>query len=182
MKREAVRRDSSVQIDSPLGRLRLAAADAALVRVDFLDGEGTARAHPDDERLLESQDAALLREATSQLRAYFAGELRDFDVPVAPRGTPFQLEVWRALRAIPYGTTTSYGAIARTLGRSGASRAVGLANGSNPIPVVIPCHRVIGSDGSLVGYGGGLAIKELLLSLERGQAIVAIVAGLGTAG
>ena len=177
MKREAVRQDSFVLIDSPLGRLRLLAAEAALVRIDFLDGEGSARAHVDDERPVESEDAALLRDVAAQLHAYFAGDCRDFDVPLAPRGTPFQLEVWRALRAIPYGTTTSYGAIARTLGRSGASRAVGLANGSNPIPVVIPCHRVIGSDGSLVGYGGGLAIKERLLSLERGKGTLAKLTG-----
>jgi methylated-DNA-[protein]-cysteine S-methyltransferase len=104
-----------------------------------------------------------------QLRAYFAGELETFDLPLAPEGTPFQLEVWRRLCEIPYGETISYGELARRLGNPNASRAVGLANGANPIPIVIPCHRVIGSDGKLTGYGGGLPIKEKLLALERGQ-------------
>ena len=104
-----------------------------------------------------------------QLRAYFAGELETFDLPLAPQGTPFQLGVWRRLCEIPYGQTISYGELARRLGNPNASRAVGLANGSNPIPIVIPCHRVIGSNGKLTGYGGGLPIKEKLLALERRQ-------------
>jgi methylated-DNA-[protein]-cysteine S-methyltransferase len=112
-------------------------------------------------------DPGLFREAKSQLAAYFAGELRSFDLPLAPRGTPFQLAVWRGLTTIPYGCTTSYGALAAAVGRPTASRAVGMANGRNPISVVIPCHRVIGADGSLTGYGGGLDRKRHLLSLER---------------
>ena len=105
--------------------------------------------------------------AIAELREYFAGERRTFTVPLAPAGTPFQLRVWRALLEIPYGETTSYGELAQRLGQPTASRAVGLANGSNPIPVIIPCHRVIGANGSLTGYGGGLPIKQRLLALER---------------
>ena len=109
------------------------------------------------------------RETIRQLRAYFAGELEAFDLPLAPQGTPFQLAVWKRLCEIPYGETISYGELARRIGNPNASRAVGLANGSNPIPIVIPCHRVIGSNGKLTGYGGGLPIKEKLLALERRQ-------------
>ena len=106
-------------------------------------------------------------DAREQLGAYFAGELTEFRLPLAPRGTPFQLAVWEALRAIPYGTTATYGEIAAAVGRPpSASRAVGAANGSNPIAVIVPCHRVIGAGGSLVGFGGGLARKRRLLQLE----------------
>ncbi|MDA2814852.1 methylated-DNA--[protein]-cysteine S-methyltransferase [Nocardiopsis sp. RSe5-2] len=104
--------------------------------------------------------------AVKELDAYFAGELREFSVPLAPRGTPFQLRVWRQLTAIPYGTTVSYGDIAAALEAPGASRAVGTANNRNPLSIVIPCHRVIGADGAMVGYGGGLERKERLLRLE----------------
>ena len=111
----------------------------------------------------------ILKETIRQLRAYFSGKLEQFDLPLAPEGTPFQLEVWRRLCEIPYGETISYGELARRIGNPNASRAVGLANGSNPIAIIIPCHRVIGSNGKLTGYGGGLPIKEKLLALERGQ-------------
>ncbi len=104
-----------------------------------------------------------------QLEAYFAGELTDFSLALAPRGTPFQLSVWQALREIPYGATRSYGELARAIGRPKASRAVGAANGSNPLPIVVPCHRVIGSSGKLTGFGGGLEAKAILLSLEQGE-------------
>ena len=104
-----------------------------------------------------------------QLNAYFARELEDFDLPLAPPGTAFQLEVWAALRAIPYGETVTYGELARRIGRPRASRAVGAANGANPLPIVVPCHRVVGADGSLTGFGGGLPIKSALLALERGK-------------
>lgn len=114
-------------------------------------------------------DRGFLKEPVKQLTAYFEGTLRKFDVPLAPEGTPFQQQVWRALCDIPYGETTSYGELARRVGNPKAVRAVGLANGSNPIAIIIPCHRVIGSNGSLVGYGGGLPVKEALLALERGQ-------------
>jgi methylated-DNA-[protein]-cysteine S-methyltransferase len=114
-------------------------------------------------------DARPFRAATEQLAAYFAGELREFDLPVAPVGTAFQLEVWHRLRTIPYGETRTYGAIAAAIGRPGASRAVGLANGRNPVSIVVPCHRVIGSDGTLTGYAGGLPRKRWLLAMERGE-------------
>ena len=106
--------------------------------------------------------------AARQLGAYFAGELTRFDLELKPDGTPFQRMVWTALRAIPYGQTVTYGELAARLGAPGSSRAVGLANGKNPISIVVPCHRVIGADGSLTGYGGGLPRKRFLLDLERG--------------
>jgi len=113
------------------------------------------------------ESAAPFKEAVRQLDAYFAGRLRQFDLPLAPTGTPFQQRVWRALCDVPYGETVSYGELARQIERPAAVRAVGAANGQNPIPIVIPCHRVIGSDGRLVGYGGGLPAKSMLLALER---------------
>jgi methylated-DNA-[protein]-cysteine S-methyltransferase len=115
------------------------------------------------------EDASELIEPVRQLRAYFAGQLDNFDLALSPQGTPFQQRVWSELCKIPYGETISYGELARRIGNPNASRAVGLANGSNPIPIVIPCHRVIGSNGKLTGYGGGLPIKEKLLALEKRQ-------------
>jgi methylated-DNA-[protein]-cysteine S-methyltransferase len=114
-------------------------------------------------------DAAEFQAAAEQLTAYFAGELREFTVPLRPEGTPFQLAVWEQLRAIPYGQTRSYGELAQRLGSPGASRAVGAANGSNPLSIVVPCHRVIGANGKLTGFGGGLPRKQWLLSMEQGQ-------------
>ena len=108
----------------------------------------------------------MLAEAARQLDAYFDRRLRQFDLPLAPRGTPFQLDVWRMLQTIPYGGTWSYADLARRIGRPAAIRAVGAANGRNPIPIVIPCHRVIGTNGRLVGFGGGLPVKQWLLQLE----------------
>jgi methylated-DNA-[protein]-cysteine S-methyltransferase len=114
----------------------------------------------------------VLAATVAQLGEYFADARRTFDVPIAPQGTDFQLQVWQALREIPYGATRSYGWIAERLGlHPGASRAVGLANGANPIPVIVPCHRIIGADGSLTGFGGGLERKRYLLDLERGGAL-----------
>lgn len=155
-----------VEIDSPVGPMRLAADERGLRRIDFLSDPaarpaGWARLARDGRGAPPPLCAAV-----AQLEAYFAGRLRDFDLPLAPEGTDFQLRVWRALGEIPYGSTISYGALARRVGNPRASRAVGLANGRNPIPIVIPCHRVIGGDGSLVGYGGGLPIKRSLLALE----------------
>ena len=152
------------QIESPVGPLLLAADDAGLRQILFANGRHPARPESSWKR-----DPAPLQETIRQLHAYFAGELEQFDLPLAPEGTPFQLEVWRRLCHIPYGETISYGELARRIGNPKASRAVGLANGSNPIPIVIPCHRVIGSNGKLTGYGGGLPIKEKLLALERRQ-------------
>jgi len=150
------------QIDSPLGPLRIAGDDAGLRRIDFVSNRPSEDPPPD-----WREDAQALYEPARQLVAYFRGELRRFELELAPRGTAFQRAVWRELLNIPYGETISYGELARRIGRIGASRAVGGANGRNPIPVVIPCHRVIGSSGSLTGYGGGLPIKRLLLELER---------------
>jgi len=152
------------QIESPAGPLLLAADDAGLRQILFVNGLASVRPAP-----AWHEDRAALAEAIRQLRAYFAGELETFDLPLAPQGTPFQLEVWRRLCDIPYGETISYGELARRIGNPQASRAVGLANGANPISIVIPCHRVIGSNGKLTGYGGGLAVKEQLLALERRQ-------------
>jgi methylated-DNA-[protein]-cysteine S-methyltransferase len=149
-------------IDSPIGRLLLAGAADALAIIDFQNGPRPRRPDPD-----WIDNAAPFEAAIAELQEYFAGSRRAFTVPLAPSGTPFQLRVWRALLDIPYGETTSYGELARRLGQPTASRAVGLANGSNPLPVIIPCHRVIGANGSLTGYGGGLPIKQRLLALER---------------
>src|SRR5258708_3602809 len=153
------------EIPSPVGRLLLAAGeDGALQVLSFQDGRKARLPDPE-----WRADAAPFAEAIRQLRDYWAGNLRDFDLPLAPQGTPFQLTVWKALCAIPYGATISYGELARRIGNVHASRAVGLANGSNPIAIVIPCHRVIGSNGKLTGYGGGLPIKQNLLALEQRQ-------------
>ena len=149
-------------MDSPLGKLLLAGDDGGLRHI-LLPEDGIAA--PADPDWTESGDHT--DRAAQQLAAYFAGELQEFDLALVPSGTPFQLAVWRALRDIPYGTTVSYGEVARAIGRPKACRAVGLANGRNPIPIVIPCHRVIGASGSLVGYGGGLAAKRTLLEIER---------------
>lgn len=118
------------------------------------------------------RDDAALHQPRTQLQAYFAGELRDFDLPLAAEGTPFQQRVWRALCDIAYGETISYGELARRIGQPTASRAVGLANGQNPIAIVVPCHRVIGADGSLTGYGGGLERKRWLLAHERKGSLI----------
>jgi methylated-DNA-[protein]-cysteine S-methyltransferase len=149
---------------SPLGTLLLAADDSGLRYISF-PKEKEPRT-PDPEW---NEDERALLDPIRQLRAYFAGELETFDLPLAPEGTSFQQKVWSELCNIPYGETISYGELARRIGNPNASRAVGLANGSNPIPIVIPCHRVIGSNGKLTGYGGGLPIKEKLLALERRQ-------------
>ena len=146
-------------LESPVGRL-LVARDTAGVRfIHFRPHKPAAR--------WERHDAAF-DDLGTQLTEYFEGRRRAFDLPLAPDGTPFQLRVWNALLDIPYGETISYGELAARIGDRSASRAVGLANGSNPLPIVIPCHRVIGSNGKLTGYGGGLAVKQQLLSLERG--------------
>ena len=152
------------QIESPLGPLLLAADDAGLRQILFVNGR-----HPAKPQSSWKEDRASLSQTIGQLNAYFSGERESFDLQLAPEGTPFQLEVWRRLCDIPYGETISYGQLANQIGNPKASRAVGLANGSNPIPIVIPCHRVIGSNGKLTGYGGGLPIKEKLLALERRQ-------------
>jgi methylated-DNA-[protein]-cysteine S-methyltransferase len=153
---------SYTRLPSPLGPLMLVGTRDALTAIHLPSGRDRLEPDPD-----WSESAAPFREAVRQLDAYFAGTLRQFDLPLAPEGTPFQQHVWSALCDIPYGATISYAALARGIGRPSAVRAVGAANGQNPLAIVIPCHRVIGSDGKLVGYGGGLAAKSALLALER---------------
>ncbi|WP_018718933.1 methylated-DNA--[protein]-cysteine S-methyltransferase [Arhodomonas aquaeolei] len=150
-------------MDSPIGELLLAGDGYALTRLDLRD-PGDPR--PDPAAGWQRDDTAFT-EARAQLDAYFAGDREGFDLALAPAGTAFQRRVWDALLAIPYGETASYGDVARRLGTPGAARAVGLANNRNPIAVIIPCHRVIGADGSLTGYGGGLERKRWLLAHER---------------
>lgn len=149
---------------TPIGPLLLAGDEKRLSRISFQSG---LRPIEVVERWQRSEEP--FRDAIAQLDGYFAGRLRRFDLALAPEGTPFQKEVWSALTAIPYGETISYSELARRVGRPAASRAVGAANGRNPIPIVIPCHRVIGANGSLTGFGGGLGIKRRLLELEAGS-------------
>jgi methylated-DNA-[protein]-cysteine S-methyltransferase len=151
-------------MESPVGKLLLAGDEAALRYVLFAEGRETAAP-----RSQWREDATPLRETIRQLRAFFAGELREFDLDLAPEGPPFHQRVWRELCNIPYGETISYGELARRIGSPQACRAVGRANGANPIAIVIPCHRVIGGNGKLTGYGGGLPRKEFLLALESKQ-------------
>jgi len=148
-------------LESPVGRLLLAGTDDGLTELAFERGRQPVQPAAD---WIPAERP--FREAARQLGAYFAGRLREFDLPLRPEGTPFELEVWRELRRIPYGRTTAYGELARRLGRPSAARAVGLANGRNPLAIVIPCHRVIGANGSLTGYGGGLETKRWLLEHE----------------
>ena len=150
---------------SPVGDLLLISNGAELTHCLFA-GEDCPQ--PTAEWRDGSQ-SALLCETRRQLQAYFAGQLREFSVPLAPSGTTFQQQVWQQLRLIPYAATWSYGELARRVGNPKASRAVGLANGKNPLSIIVPCHRVIGANGSLVGYGGGLERKVLLLNLEKGR-------------
>lgn len=150
--------------DSPVGRLTLISNGTALTHLEFENPRYPAPEHP----LGEDK---ILTKARRELDAYFAGRLRTFTVALAPQGTAFQQRVWAALLKIPYGATRSYGQQAAAIGAPNASRAVGLANGRNPIAIVIPCHRVIGASGSLTGYGGGMARKQHLLDLEQGEVL-----------
>jgi methylated-DNA-[protein]-cysteine S-methyltransferase len=154
---------SHCEISTPIGPLRLSGDEEGLREISF-GSASRAAATPPGQRFSRAPFEAVIEE----LEEYFAGRLTRFRVELAPRGTPFQLRVWSLLQEIPYGETTTYGEIARRLGRPSACRAVGAANGRNPIPVIIPCHRVVGADGSLTGFGGGLAIKDALLRLESG--------------
>jgi methylated-DNA-[protein]-cysteine S-methyltransferase len=149
-------------VDSPVGPLTLVAADGLLTGL-YMDRQ---RYRPADETFGDRDDAPFA-EAAAQLEEYFAGRLTTFDLPLALTGTPFQRQVWQALRAIPYGQTVSYGQLADRLGRPAAARAVGLANGHNPVGIIVPCHRVVGANGDLTGYGGGLERKRQLLDFER---------------
>ena len=149
------------RIDSLVGTIYLAGDDEGLLELTFGDDRNVV-----EDRI---ENARPFDEVISQLRAYFARELCEFDVPLKPQGTPFQLAVWEQLQKIRSGQTISYGELARRIGRPNASRAVGAANGRNPISIIIPCHRVIGNNGKLVGYGGGLENKQKLLALEKGE-------------
>ncbi len=148
-------------IDSPIGPLTLAGHGSALTNLRMVDQTY------EPSRAGWSADHGVFADAVDQLNAYFAGELIDFDVELDLRGTEFQQRVWKALLTIPYGETRSYGEIAEQIGAPGAARAVGLANGHNPVAIIVPCHRVIGASGSLTGYGGGLDRKQTLLELEK---------------
>lgn len=152
-------------MDTPVGTLMLAGSASGLRWISFQCGKGAKAPEPGWQ-----QADAPFRAARRQLTEYFRGTRRVFDLPLAPDGTVFQRAVWKALMAIPYGRTRSYSEIAQRVGRPRAVRAVGLANGRNPLPIVVPCHRVIGRDGTLVGYGGGLHVKRALLELERQHA------------
>lgn len=152
-------------IDSPLGELLLTGDGEALTGLYILPGWRRAPSVGSSWR----RDPAAFHDAREQLVAYFAGRLRTFDLPLAPNGTPFQREVWGALREIPYGETATYGELASAVGRPHAARAVGAANGRNPIGIVVPCHRVVGAGGALTGYAGGVDNKRILLELERAQ-------------
>jgi methylated-DNA-[protein]-cysteine S-methyltransferase len=156
-------------IDSPIGPLTLVTDGEALTGL-YMEVHRHARPASWGPRVAPEEAPGVLRETARQLAEYFAGERTDFDLPLRPHGTPFQQAVWTALRSIGYAETISYAELARRVGSPSASRAVGLANGRNPISVVVPCHRVIGADGSLTGYGGGLERKRLLLELERAHA------------
>jgi len=144
-------------VETPIGSILVAGDDDAIHEIHF------AGRKPQDDW---TRNDGALKYATAQLEAYFDGKRQTFDFPLAPRGTTFQLDVWGALQRIPFGETTTYASLAETIGRPRAVRAVGAANGANPIPIVIPCHRVIGSSGSLTGFGGGLDTKRWLLDHE----------------
>ncbi|MDA8358588.1 MAG: methylated-DNA--[protein]-cysteine S-methyltransferase [Actinomycetota bacterium] len=151
-------------IDSPIGLLTVAGHGESLTNLVI---EGAAHLPAGRDRWVE--DAAAFPDVVAQLHAYFAGKRTGFDVALCPAGTSFQRRVWDALSEIPYGETATYGDIARRIGQPAAARAVGLANGRNPVPVIVPCHRVIGANGALTGYGGGLQAKQTLLDLEQAR-------------
>jgi len=148
---------------SPIQPILLTAENDALTGLYMVEHKHGSEIAAD---WIEDDHALPFPEAKRQIAAYFAGDLTEFDLPLAPHGTPFQQRVWEELRSIPYGTTLTYGELAARTGNPKASRAVGLANGRNPLSIIIPCHRVIGANGKLVGYGGGLSRKEALISLE----------------
>ncbi len=172
--RTSARQRSHAVIDSPIGPLTLIAQDGRLAGVHM----EVTRYEPDATALgtaVRCDADPVLAAAAGQLSAYFSGQLTTFELPLTLEGTGFQRSVWAGLQAIPYGETISYGELARRIGQPSASRAVGLANGRNPVSIVVPCHRVIGADGSLTGYGGGMDRKRFLLGLEQrvsGQTLI----------
>lgn len=149
------------RIESPAGPLIIAADEAGLRHIEFHQNR-----HPASRDDWRGGDNDVLQAAEAQLHEYFAGARTHFELPMAPEGTPFQLSVWQELARIPYGATISYAELAQRVGNPTATRAVGAANGRNPLPIVLPCHRVIGAHGALTGFGGGLPVKHLLLELE----------------
>ncbi|MFI1697284.1 methylated-DNA--[protein]-cysteine S-methyltransferase [Streptomyces bobili] len=151
-------------IDSPYGPLTLVADDGVLCGLYM-----TEQRHRPPEESFGPRDDTLFADTEAQLEAYFAGDSKEFTLPLRLHGTPFQRTVWEALRQIPYGETRTYGELAEALGNPAASRAVGLANGRNPVGIIVPCHRVVGANGSLTGYGGGLKRKRRLLDFESGR-------------
>jgi methylated-DNA-[protein]-cysteine S-methyltransferase len=151
--------------ESPVGELTLVSNGDALVELNFENGRYPKPAQP-------VGDDKVLKQARRELDAYFAGKLKSFTVPVAPEGTEFQRKAWAALQKIPYGATRSYAQQAVAVGNPNAVRAVGSANGRNPVAIIIPCHRVIGSNGSLTGFGGGMECKKQLLDLEQGGPLI----------
>lgn len=152
-------------LETPIGRLLLVGDGDALVDIDLPHARNPLQIGADWQH-----DGTSLAGGKQQLGEYFDGQRADFEVPLAPRGTAFQLAVWQALRDIPYASTISYGELARRIGNPNASRAVGMANGANPLSIIVPCHRVIGSNGDMTGYGGGVETKRFLLDLERRHA------------
>ncbi|WP_320453030.1 methylated-DNA--[protein]-cysteine S-methyltransferase [Sphingomonas sp. CFBP8993] len=163
---------SECTMASPVGELTLVASDAGLRAILWAE-ERVGRVPLPERR--DDPANAILAAAVRQLTEYFEGRRRDFDLPLDPVGTDFQRRVWTGLNAIPYGETRSYAALATAIGRPGASRAVGAANGRNPLSIVTPCHRVIGANGTLTGFAGGLAVKQWLLAHERGERALALV-------
>jgi methylated-DNA-[protein]-cysteine S-methyltransferase len=151
---------------SPIGKLLLIGCDGVLEELHFPNSQ-EKKTIPDDWQYNE----ASFEEALSQLTEYFAGKRQNFDLKISPEGTAFQKMVWQELQNIPFGKTVCYGDIAERIGKPKASRAVGMANGKNPLPIVVPCHRVIGKNGSLTGFGGGLEIKKQLLKLEESTSV-----------
>ena len=154
-------------MDSPLGLLMLAGCDQGLRLINFPKGSRAKKPLPH-----WISDQGMFMQAREQLRAYFEGTLQIFSVPLFLEGTPFQKTVWQALQNVSYGQLESYGGIAKAIGKPGAARAVGGANNANPIPIIVPCHRIIGADKSLTGFGGGLPTKQLLLDLEANFAVI----------
>ena len=149
-------------LESPVGEILIVGDKRGLKLINFQEGPKAQAADPQWQ-----EDSQFFRAVIQQLNSYFSGRLTQFRLPLAPEGTPFQLKVWKALKRIPYGKTVTYGEIAKRIGNPKASRAVGAANGQNPLSIIVPCHRVIGQTGDLVGYGGGLSIKKALLDHER---------------
>ena len=157
---EEIKMKNVFHYDTKIGKIGIEENGSAITKIYFINND-------EQEEILEKNETALLKEAIKQLNEYFDGKRISFDLQLQPQGTEFQNKVWKALMEIPFGETRSYGEIAKIIGNEKASRAVGMANNKNPIPIIVPCHRVIGANGKLVGYAGGLDIKEMLLNLEK---------------